>query len=739
MSKNINKKWNKFVSSLNEIREKTIQYAGVQRTLNKVRSTQLEEIFEGTQRVAIPITAETKSATDYLMLNYVNQVRKQGWTINLDEPFGYATKVVESRVGDKVYQNKKKVKLGPLIIALGPEAEQFWIKNSAFYTSKQNELYFAAKYSVVISRAPMDILRMSDHDGWSSCHSVTGGYFRCAVSETLEGGAIAYVVSSDDLTKVDLQAKEIFKDPQRNIEGISPISRIRIRRFRNMQEDIELGVPERRVYTTTGQGFPNFYSTLAAYLLEKQRPIIDAMKEQSKEIDLYEWEIIGGSYEDTHAEVLFTEFLGAEFDNISGTVSTDTAEEAEKDIKRTLATAKLEEYVERTLEQTNFDNIVVNAEVIEVEDPDDDVLIDYGGVLYINIPFQGLEELDNTIEELNSLDWRQKSRLYRAMTNSIHRSPYIEDATFKKLENNLHITMQWESTAGYESDFDSFIADMRELDEQIEDSIYNIRTLFLERGYIQNRAKDLIEEAVGTFKYVEDGYPKLESRGCSVKFKQVNVFDVQNFLNEVDDKIQNLNYPDKVQFMKRFETTLFKKYDNFREELAKSDFKNRLSAPLFNKDLYQRDRQLNLFRENKNKVDFSINNFDTYFNFEIINYSNELLENIPLYITVEWIDGEGEIFDNQSTKIDEFLNYVRVIDNQIPSIVEYIEKGIAKVFKDSYLETLEFVESWLKSTKTVPFGDRGSDYWMQQKIRLQENKKKNDKIFNLDGATWRMK
>ena len=72
-------------------------------------------------------------STDRALLRYIEDLRRQGWEINLNEPFGYATKYYESKVGDKVYQNKKRVKIGPLIMGLGTHAAEFWQKNNKFY------------------------------------------------------------------------------------------------------------------------------------------------------------------------------------------------------------------------------------------------------------------------------------------------------------------------------------------------------------------------------------------------------------------------------------------------------------------------------------------------------------------------------------------------------------------------------------------------------------------------------
>ena len=69
--------------------------------------------------------------------------------------------------------------------------------------------------AIVYSRAPIDVLRMSDHPMISSCHSQGGGFFQCAVQEAIRGGAIAYSVNQEDIQKIidedRLQDIEILK------------------------------------------------------------------------------------------------------------------------------------------------------------------------------------------------------------------------------------------------------------------------------------------------------------------------------------------------------------------------------------------------------------------------------------------------------------------------------------------------------------------------------------------------
>lgn len=115
------------------------------------------------------------------------------------------------------------------------EALQIWNANSGKFGDLRS--------MVIVSQHPIDVLRMADFRGLESCHSPAnvggsfsqaGAYFMCAVEESQVHGPIAYLVSNRDYEKIKdrLQDEEIFADPARNIDGINPSSRLRIRELR---------------------------------------------------------------------------------------------------------------------------------------------------------------------------------------------------------------------------------------------------------------------------------------------------------------------------------------------------------------------------------------------------------------------------------------------------------------------------------------------------------------------------
>jgi len=164
--------------------------------------------------------------------------------------------------------------------------------------------------SVVFSRHPVDVIRMSDFKSIKSCHTPGETYYRCAVAEAYDGGVVAYLVNDEDLKKIsdydeqDIDKSEIFEDPQRGIRGIQPVGRVRLRYLRDTKTDVDLALPENRYYGKRTKGFENLVNSWAA---KNQGEKIDKIlaTTENKELDLDRFERFGGEYEDTSAYYLF--------------------------------------------------------------------------------------------------------------------------------------------------------------------------------------------------------------------------------------------------------------------------------------------------------------------------------------------------------------------------------------------------------------------------------------------------
>jgi hypothetical protein len=143
---------------------------------------------------------------------------------------------------------------------------QFW-QQKADWIKKNLAAAQTNEYSIILTRHPIDVFRMSDFDAIESCHSPPsrGGpseYYKCAVAEAHGHGAVAYVVKTDDLLtatdtttieeaeKIINRDEEIFEDDERYMDSgsITPLSRLRLRQVRFYRKDEELGLA--RKYAT---------------------------------------------------------------------------------------------------------------------------------------------------------------------------------------------------------------------------------------------------------------------------------------------------------------------------------------------------------------------------------------------------------------------------------------------------------------------------------------------------------
>ena len=194
------------------------------------------------------------------------------------------------------------------------EAADYWAKIQSRYTKdKQFILNLVNNYSglnrrrrtesgkaIVYSRAPIDVLRMSDHPEISSCHSQGGSFFKCAIQEAVRGGAIAYSVSKEDIQRIidedRLQDIEIFEDPERGIEGIVPDGRVRIRRMFDIDTKQEYALPETRTY---GDPPSSFSKNILKWAAEAQKSKFTNLETGEFQLpDIQNAIKVGGSYDD---------------------------------------------------------------------------------------------------------------------------------------------------------------------------------------------------------------------------------------------------------------------------------------------------------------------------------------------------------------------------------------------------------------------------------------------------------
>jgi len=236
---------------------------------------------------------------------------------------------------------------------------EYWKKNAGYIKKNINEID-SDKFSIIITRHPIDVLRMSDFDEITSCHSPASrsnayqSYYKCAVAEARGHGAVAYVVETEELLSAtdtgnidsaeqEIQEGEIFADDKRPFTGdITPLSRTRIRHVRYYDTDTpkryddgqDVGMPEKRIY---GADIPGLADTVTDWARTTQEEVIQNMPREDGKVDLSKFMIFGGSYEDTAGSAgrlkLMQQLLGADVE-VEGSMkqNTDTEETLDADL-----------------------------------------------------------------------------------------------------------------------------------------------------------------------------------------------------------------------------------------------------------------------------------------------------------------------------------------------------------------------------------------------------------------------
>ena len=190
--------------------------------------------------------------------------------------------------------------------------------------SKNYEDFLQTQY-FILSRHPMDVFRMSDHAEIGSCHNLPNEkgkdsydeYNICALSEVYGNGMIVYSVPAKEFVRAgipptqesldEMGGEEIFFDVDRNVAGLEPDSRIRIKNVafhdpENKEEPISIASPQGKIY---GKETPDFDTYIYKKLADMQKTKIESIisKFPSGEIDMSSFTRYGGSYEDAKYHV----------------------------------------------------------------------------------------------------------------------------------------------------------------------------------------------------------------------------------------------------------------------------------------------------------------------------------------------------------------------------------------------------------------------------------------------------
>ena len=341
----------KEASALNKV-YKVRKYAASSAEINRLKQwmdsgdseLSFDKLFGGKLRVIIPFsTQEQKQLVEIISLlknlgwepsggnNFfdVKKVKQKLRALDTGEEYEEEVQVADLKISKKeVRVIPKGPKKGEEIVSKStstiskvlatPKTNapswmvEWWRSKQAEYVKNFNwnqiesifkEGQLSSEHSIIISRDPIDVLRMSDHQNITSCHAEGKSYFECAIYESRGNGIIAYLVKTSDVSSLtdggvefnDLDNQEIFSDPQRDVEGIIPKSRIRLRKYVDIELGYEFAVPEHRAY---GPSIPGFKDLVRSWAWNEQKELFE-LEDGRVQFNLYDLEMHGGSHRDT--------------------------------------------------------------------------------------------------------------------------------------------------------------------------------------------------------------------------------------------------------------------------------------------------------------------------------------------------------------------------------------------------------------------------------------------------------
>lgn len=440
-----------------------------------------DHIFGDKMRVAFPI------GTDITAHSIMDDLRRIQHFDKVDLKKGEVVRKIkiDPKYGQGDFK-EQKINIGKAISALkiAEEKKKKYLNWFALYKDNLESAFEKSEYVVVLTRSPVDVVRMSDHRNISSCHSRGSDYFQCAIQEAITGGAIAYIIGIDDfenLTEEDFQMNDLFRDSDRNsgIYGLRPLSRLRVRRLVD-DDNNEVAIPDRQIYGD--QSIPNFYNSLKQYLQSKQEISPDDFKEKY-------YIKRGGTYYDDSIRDLVAKYFndeenthdGSDFNRIYHDDDDTYGETSHKNLG---LESELEEI------KASYDEKLEYSEVFYHVEDDYFIMNAYSkiDVTKLHLPEDFVEEFDDI--------WKFKNGDYDDNENDIEWSKlyeYFDDKTYTKItkiELSPQMIKIWfdpEESVRDSSHFDSFCDDVRRFEDHIEDMVEDedeLIELFMEMGII---------------------------------------------------------------------------------------------------------------------------------------------------------------------------------------------------------------------------------------------------------------
>jgi hypothetical protein len=352
---------------MREVKEEDLERIELDRDLH------FDSIFGDKIRILVPLER------DRSLMAISSELEDLGYVVDHEDLIKKKTvyKRVETKQGEKL----RPEKVGKALQQAGLSDHLDWWQKNADRVGRSD-----MGSSIVISRSPIDVLRMSDHDGITSCHSPDGSFYKCARQEAKTGGAVAYVVKNSDLKGVDLQDDEVFEDRDRRVKGIVPLERLRLRRF--TKGSVDLLVPELRTYGIKNVGFAD---AVQRWAKRSQEGVIGKI---DPSVDYGKFELRGGSYQDNDADKVWSNFFGV---SVSGRKTSRDQEDEDEDEGGNI----------HDRAQEALDGHTYRYASVDLNDYDG---LSYGAQIGLSIP----KRLFASKEVRDALEWAKGRSIYRA-------------------------------------------------------------------------------------------------------------------------------------------------------------------------------------------------------------------------------------------------------------------------------------------------------------------------------------
>ena len=506
-------------------------------------------IFNDKMRIFVPLTGDDtaqeilnslRSIKDYsgVDLKSGEVVRK----IKLDPKYGQGE------------EKEQKIQMGRAINSLNIDLDtkKRYLNWFARYKDNLQSALENTDYAIILSRAPVDVVRMSDHNNISSCHSKGNSHFHCAVMEAINGGAIAYLVPYSAKEEYDntpeLQKDELFYDPDRSGVGsnIRPISRFRIRKIAS-DGGHELALPEKRIYGNAS--IPGFYNSVNNFLKQTQEKYLDLdTYKQSK------WYLKGGSYQDNDVSELVKDYFGD--DDLEDIEQDRDDRYRESDIENNIGeleadnrAEEMEEELSNYQNRYNFDHCHASY---DISDDGEGPYFTAWGRCTLDLSEFGIPS-DIEFEIDYSWDMRKAKEGQYDKPDDPKWSivaTFFNDIDiirgFKLTSDEIEIRFNDEDISGWDTDnYDTFLDNINDFDSDVENFLSNLEDTLREAGVISGGDKAysrLAEwEAMEEDPYTNFSIEGDTRRTYALDFPSQTLLYLKKYLKKGAEKPKNLS------------------------------------------------------------------------------------------------------------------------------------------------------------------------------------------------------